>query len=94
MQGRPIIAAPTFVAEGASGGAPVMKAQGKQGLRALAQDVASGASGSADEASEEARRPRPRVATSAPKGPTILDTWPLPTCKVGSGRGRDKGGRV
>jgi hypothetical protein len=88
------MAAPTFGAEGASGGAPVMRAQGRQGLRALAQDVASGASGSADEASKEARRPRPRIATSAPKVPTILDTWPLPTCKVGSGWGRDKGGRV
>jgi hypothetical protein len=45
-----------------------MEAQGKQGQRALALDVASGASGGADEAPEEARRPRPRVATSAPKG--------------------------
>jgi hypothetical protein len=54
VQGRSIIAVLTFGAEGASGGAPVMKAQGKQGLRALAQDVASGVSGSADEAPEEA----------------------------------------
>jgi hypothetical protein len=88
------MAAPTFGTEGASGGAPVMRTQGRQGRRALAQDVASGASGSADETSKEARRPRPRIATSAPKVPTILDTWLLPTCKVGSGWGRDKGGCV
>jgi hypothetical protein len=28
------------------------------------------------------------------EGATTLDTWPPPTCKVGSGQGRDKGGRV
>jgi hypothetical protein len=28
------------------------------------------------------------------EGAAILDTWLPPTCKVGSGRGRDKGGRV
>jgi hypothetical protein len=28
------------------------------------------------------------------EGAAALDTWPPPTCKVGSGRGRDKGGRV
>jgi hypothetical protein len=94
MQGRPVEAAPTFGTEGASGRAPVTRAQGKQRRRPLAQDVASGASGGADEAFKEARRPRSGVATSAPKVPTILDTWPLPTCKADSGRGKDKGGRV
>jgi hypothetical protein len=28
------------------------------------------------------------------EGAAILDTWPPPTCKAGSGQGRDKGGRV
>jgi hypothetical protein len=28
------------------------------------------------------------------EGATALDTWPPLTCKVGSGRGSDKGGRV
>jgi hypothetical protein len=28
------------------------------------------------------------------EGATILDTWPLPMCKVGSGRGRNRGGCV
>jgi hypothetical protein len=28
------------------------------------------------------------------EGATARDTWPPPTCKVSSGRGRDKGGRV
>jgi hypothetical protein len=88
------VAAPTFGAEGAGGRAPVTRAQEGQGRKTLAREIASGAGGGADEASEEARRPWSRVAASAPKVPTILDTWPLPTCKVGSGRGRDKGGRV
>jgi hypothetical protein len=73
-QGRPIVATPTFGAEGASGGAPVTRAQGRQGRRALAQAVASGASGDADEASKEARRPWSRVATSAPKDPGHVAT--------------------
>jgi hypothetical protein len=64
------------------------------GWRALTQDVESGARGGVDEAYKEARRPRSGVAASAPRVPTILDTWPLPTCKAGSGRGRDKGGHV
>jgi hypothetical protein len=88
------VAAPTFGAEGAGDRAPVTRAQEGQGRKTLARDIASGARGSADETSKEARRPRPRIATSAPKVPTILDTWLLPTCKVGSGWGRDKGGRV
>jgi hypothetical protein len=28
------------------------------------------------------------------EGAAILDTWLPPTCKAGSGRGRDKGGCV
>jgi hypothetical protein len=94
VQGRPVEAEPTFGTEGASGRAPVTRAQGRQRRGALAQDVASRASGGADKAPKEARRPGPGVATSAPKVSTILDTWPPPTCKADSGRGRGKGGRV
>jgi hypothetical protein len=53
------VAAPTFGAEGASGRAPVTKAQEGQGRRTPAQDTAFGAGGGADEASEETRRPGP-----------------------------------
>jgi hypothetical protein len=88
------VAAPTFGAEGTDGRAPVTKAQEGQERGAPAEDIAPGADGGAGKASEEARRPWSRVAFFGTEGATILYTWPPPTCKVGSGRGRDKGGRV
>jgi hypothetical protein len=88
------VAAPTFGTEGAGGRAPVTKAQKGQGRRTMAQDIVSGAGGGADEASEEARRPRSRDATSAPKVRRSRTRCHCQRVKVGSGRGRNKGGRV
>jgi hypothetical protein len=61
------VAAPTFGAEGADGCAPVTKAQEGQERGAPAEGTTSRAGGGADKASEEARRPRSRVAGSSPK---------------------------
>jgi hypothetical protein len=88
------VAAPTFGAEGAGGRALVTKAQEGRGRKTLAQDTASGAGGGADEASEGARRPWSRVATSAPK---VQRSWTRGHCqrvKWAPVGGRDKGGRV
>jgi hypothetical protein len=88
------VAAPTFGAEGADGRAPATKAQEGQerggagrghrvrGRRRRGQGVCGG--------------PTPLVQGRyfGTEGATILDTWPQPACKAGSGRGRDKGGRV
>jgi hypothetical protein len=72
------VAAPTFGAEGAGGRAPVTKAQEGRGRKTLARDIASGAGGSADEASEEARRAWSLVATSAPK---VRRSWTRGHCQ-------------
>jgi hypothetical protein len=72
------VAAPTFGAEGADGRAPVTKAREGQERGAPAEDTASGAGGGADEASEEARRPWSRVATSAPK---VQRPWTRGRCQ-------------
>jgi hypothetical protein len=72
------VAAPTFGAEGAGGRALVTKAQEGRGRKTLAQDTASGAGGGADEASEGARRPWSRVATSAPK---VQRSWTRGHCQ-------------
>jgi hypothetical protein len=72
------VAAPTFGAEGAGGRAPVTKAQEGQGRRTPAQDIASRAGGGAAEASEEARRPRSRDDTSAPK---VRQSWTRGHCR-------------
>jgi hypothetical protein len=88
------VAAPAFGAEGTDGRAPLTKAREGQERRARAEDTASGTGGGADEACAEARRPGSWAAAFVYEGAAALDTWPPPTCKVGSGRGRDKGGRV
>jgi hypothetical protein len=61
------VAAPTFGTEGTDGRAPVTKAQEDQERGAPAEYIASGAGGGAGKASEEARRPWSRIATSALK---------------------------
>jgi hypothetical protein len=61
------VAAHTFGAEGTDGRAPVTKSQEGQERGAPAEDIAPGAGGGAGKASEEARRPWSRVASSAPK---------------------------
>jgi hypothetical protein len=67
VQEWPLVAAPTFGAEGADGRAPVTGAQEGQERGAPAEGTASRAGGGVDKAPEEARRPRSRVAASSPK---------------------------
>jgi hypothetical protein len=88
------VAAPTFGAEGTDGRAPAMKVREDQIRGTPAGDIASGACGGTGGVPEEARRPQSRIAFFVAEGATVLDTWLPPTCKVGSGRGRDKSGRV
>jgi hypothetical protein len=85
------VAAPTFGAEGAGGRAPVTKAQEGRG----AENAGPGHR-------VRGRRRRGRGVRGGPtplvqgryfgtEGATILDTWPLPTCKVGLRSGRKQG---
>jgi hypothetical protein len=69
------VAAPTFGAEGTDGRAPATKVREDQERGAPAEDIASGAGGDTGKASEEARRPQSRIATSAPK---VRRSW---TCR-------------
>jgi hypothetical protein len=61
------VAAPTFGAEGTDGRAPATKVREGQERGAPAEDITSRAGAGAGKASEEARRPQSRIATSVPK---------------------------
>jgi hypothetical protein len=94
VQGWPHLAVPAFGAEGTNVRVPATKFQGDQERGAPAGDIASGASEGAGEVSEEVRRLPVQDRYFGAEVAAILDTWLPPTCKLGSGRGRDRGGRV
>jgi hypothetical protein len=88
------VAAPTFGAEGTDGHASATKVREDQKRGAPAGDIASGACGARGRSARRGATPSVQDRCLVAEGMAILDTWLPPTCKVGSGRGRDKGGRV
>jgi hypothetical protein len=88
------VAAPTFGAEGTDGHASATKVREDQKRGAPAGDTTSGACGARGRSARRGATPPVQNCCLVAEGVAILDTWLPPTCKVGSGRGRDKGGRV
>jgi hypothetical protein len=88
------VAAPTFGAEGTDGRASATKVREDQERDAPAGDIASRGLWRRGQGVRRGATPPVQNRRLVAEGAAILDTWLPPTCKVGSGRGRDKSGRV
>jgi hypothetical protein len=88
------VAAPTFGAEGTDGRAPAAKVREDQERGAPTGDIVSGACGARGRSVRRGATPPVQDRCLVAEGVAILDTWLPPTCKVSSGQGRDKSGRV
>jgi hypothetical protein len=88
------VAALTFGAEGTDGRAPATKVREDQERGAPTGDIVSGACGARGRSVRRGATPPVQDRCLVAEGVAILDTWLQPTCKVSSGQGRDKSGRV
>jgi hypothetical protein len=88
------VAALTFGAEGTDGRAPATKVREDQERGASTGDIASGACGARGRSVRRGATPPVQYRCLVAEGAAIQDTWLQPTCKVSSGQGRDKSGRV
>jgi hypothetical protein len=88
------MAAPTFGAEGTDGRAPASICPSGPGTRRAGRGHRVRGLWARGQGIRRGATPPVQNRRFVAEGAAILDTWLPPTCKVGSGRGRDKSGRV